>query len=103
MDLFKMAKQMHDLQGEMKKAKAALSAQSVVGEGGRGAVKVELTGAMEIKKVTVDPKVLEKPNAEQLEKMIFESVSQALERAQKLAASQLGHLTKGLGGLNPLS
>jgi DNA-binding YbaB/EbfC family protein len=103
MDLFKMAKQMKDMQGEMKKMRAALAAQSVVGEGGRGALKVELTGTMEVKKITLDPKTLEKPNVEQLEKMMEEAFAKALEKAQKLAASQLGKITGGMGGLNPFA
>jgi nucleoid-associated protein EbfC len=100
MDLLKMAKQMKDLQGEMKKTRAALAALSVVGESARGAVKVELTGTMEVKHVTVDPQALEKPDAAQLEKWIAEALAKALEKAQKLAAAQMGRLT---GGLNPFA
>ncbi len=103
MDLFKMAKQMKEMQGEMKKIRAALAEQSVIGEAGRGALQVEVTGTMEVKKVTLDPKVLEKPNAQQLEKLMEEAFGKALEKAQKLAASQVGRLTGGLGGLNPFA
>ena len=104
MDLFKMAKQMKDLQGEMKKTRAALAGQSVVGESSRGAVHVELSGTMEVKQVTLDPQILEKPDAAQLEKWIAEALAQALEKAQKLAASQVSRLTGGLGGgLNPFA
>ena len=104
MDLFKMAKQMKDLQGEMKKTRAALAAQFVVWESSRGAVKVELSGAMEVKKVTINPQFLEKLDVPQLEKWMEEAMAKALEKAQKLAASQVSRLTGGLGGgLNPFA
>jgi nucleoid-associated protein EbfC len=98
MNPFEMMKQMKNMQSEMKKIKTELAAQTVVGQSSRGAVTVELNGAMQVKQVKIDPRVLERPDAAQLEKWIAEGITQALEKAQKLAAAQMTRMT---GGINP--
>jgi len=100
MNPFEMMKQMKNMQGEMKKMRAELAAQSVTGQSSRGAVTVELTGAMQVKKVKIDPRFLEKLDIDQLEKWIAEAVNQSVEKAQKLASSQVSRLT---GGMNPFA
>ncbi len=103
MNMFNMAKKMKDMQGQMKQAKAALAAQTVIGQGGREAVVIEMNAAMDIKKVTIDEKLLEKPDKAQLEKVVKEAIEDGLRRAQKAAASQMSRITGGLGGMNPFS
>lgn len=100
MSFMNMAKQLKNMQSEMKKAKIMLSAQSVTGKSGAGAVMVEMNGAMDIKQVTIDPKAIEKQDAKYLEKMVAEAFSDALRRVQKMAGAQLGSIT-GMAGKNP--
>jgi DNA-binding YbaB/EbfC family protein len=99
MSFFDMAKQLQSMQGEMKKARAVLATQTVMGKGGNGAVSIELTGTMEVKNVTIDPKLVSKQDVPALEKYVTEAVTDGLRRAQKMATSQLGSLT-GLAGKN---
>jgi nucleoid-associated protein EbfC len=99
MNPFEMMQKMKNMQSEMKKIQAELAAETVIGKSSRGAVTVELNGAMQVKRVSIDPRFLEQPEAAQLEKWVAESVAQALEKAQKLAASRMTRMT---GGINPL-
>lgn len=101
MNPFEMMKQMRNMQGEMKKMRAELAAVNVTGQSSRGAVTVEMTGAMQVKQVKLDPRFMEKADTAQLEKWIAEAVSQAVEKAQKVAASQVSRLTGG--ALNPFA
>jgi nucleoid-associated protein EbfC len=100
MSFMNMAKQLKDMQGEMKKARAALSAISVTGKSGGNAVVVEMNGAMDIKNVTIDPKAIAKKDEKYLEKMVTEAFADALRRVQKVASSQLGSII-GMAGKNP--
>lgn len=99
MSFMNMAKQLKDMQNEMKKARAVLSAQTVTGKSGGNAVVVEMNGAMDIKNVTVDPKAIAKQDAKYLEKMVTEAFADALRRVQKMAGAQLGSIT-GMAGKN---
>lgn len=101
MSFMNMAKKLKDMRGQMKQAQAVLAAQTVTGKGGRDAVVVEMNGAMELKSIKIDPKVVEKNDVDQLEKLVKEAVGDALKRAQKVAAAQMSKLTGGMGGMNP--
>lgn len=101
MNMLNMAKKLKDMQGQMKQAKAALAAQTVIGQAGQGAVVIEMNGAMDVKKVTIDEKLIEKQDKAQIEKLVKDAMSDAIKRAQKVAASQMSRITGGLGGMNP--
>jgi len=99
MSFLNMAKQLKNMQSEMKKARAILATQTVTGRAGGNTVVVELNGAMEIKQVKIDPKILERQDVAYLERLVAEAFSDALRRVQKMASSQLGSIT-GLAGKN---
>lgn len=96
MNPFDLAKQMRSLQAEMKKAREELATQSVTGSAANGGVTIELTGAMQVKRVHIDPALREGREAARLEQYLTEALTAALNRAQKLAASHLSRLTPGL-------
>ncbi|MCD4812890.1 YbaB/EbfC family nucleoid-associated protein [bacterium] len=100
MSFLDMAKQLKNMQGEMKKARTVLAAQTVIGKAGREDVVIELSGAMEVKNVKIKPDLIEKNDVSQLEKLVKEAMADSIHRAQKLASSQIGSMT-GLGGKNP--
>ncbi len=97
MDAFKLAKQMKDLQAGMKQAQAELAAASVTGTAGRGSVRVEMTGALRLKTVTIAPELFtDRPC--RVEEFVAEAVNDALARAQKLATDRMRRFTGGLPG-----
>lgn len=100
MDLLKMAKQMGQMQAGLKQARAALAKMTVAGESRQGGVTVELTGAMEVHRVRIDPALLNTLNAPQLEQRLTEALTDALQKVQRTVATQMAPLT---GGLNPFA
>lgn len=96
MNLFNMAKQMQSMQAELKKARSTLKNLSAEGQAAGGAVRVELSGSMEVKRIHLDPALVAQNDARRLESLVQEALSQALSRVQRLAASQLGSIS-GLG------
>jgi nucleoid-associated protein EbfC len=96
MNPFELAKQMKTLQAEMKKAREELASQSVTGSAANGAVTIELSGSMQVRRVRIDPALREGREAARLEQYVAEALTAALGRAQKLAAAQLSRLTPGM-------
>lgn len=93
MSIFDLAKQLQQMQSEMKKAQDLLATKTVVGSGAGGAVIVELTGTMEVKQVTIDPQLAARQDVPALQKAVSEAVEDGLRQVHKLASSQLSGLT----------
>ena len=70
-----------------------------VAAGDDDAVVVQVTGALKLKKVTIDPDQVDLDDIGELEKMIEVAVRDALKRAQELAAEKMKPYMGGLGNL----
>jgi len=66
------------------------------GFGRRRMVKVEVTGAIELKSIKIDPTAVDPNDVEMLEDMIMAATNEALRSAQELANRRLGGITSGL-------
>jgi DNA-binding YbaB/EbfC family protein len=99
MDLGAMMKQVQRMQADMAKAQEQLADEIVEASAGGGMVKVKMTGALELREVTIDPEALDPEDAELLQDMVQAAVSEAIRSAQELAQSKLGGITGGMGGL----
>jgi len=99
MDLGAMMKQVQQMQAEMAKAQEQLAGEIVEASAGGGMVKVKMTGALELREVTIDPEALDPEDAELLQDMVQAAVSEAIRSAQELAQSRMGGITGGMGGL----
>jgi DNA-binding protein YbaB len=62
-------------------------------------VKVEVTGDLHIKSITIDPGAVDPEDVEMLSDMILAAVNEGLRSAQDLASSKLGGIAGDLGGL----
>ncbi len=96
MNFMNLAKQLQSMQSELKKARSALKNLSAEGQAAGGAVRIALSGNMEVKRIHLDPALVAQNDAGRLERLVEEALSQALSRAQRLAASHLGSIP-GLG------
>ena len=65
-----LMKQAQAMQENMKKAQDQLALMEVEGQAGAGMVKVVMTGAHEVRRVSIDPSVMD--DREMLEKATFE-------------------------------
>jgi DNA-binding YbaB/EbfC family protein len=94
-----LLKQAQKLQQDMMAAQDSLKDEVVSASAGGGMVTVEVTGDLHIKSITIDPQAVDPEDVELLQDMVLAAVNEALRSAQELAASKLGGLAGGLGGL----
>ena len=62
-------------------------------------VKVVVTGDLDIKSITIDPQAVKSGDVEMLQDLVLAAVNEGLRSAQELAASKMGGIAGGLGGL----
>jgi DNA-binding YbaB/EbfC family protein len=94
-----LLKQAQKLQQDMMSAQDSLKDEVVSASAGGGMVTVEVTGDLHVKSITIDPQAVDPDDVELLQDMVLAAVNEALRAAQELAASKLGGLAGGLGGL----
>lgn len=84
---------------KLKKAQKELAKEIVEVEAGDGAVVVQVTGELKLKKVTIDPEYVDLDDIEELERWVEIAVRDALAKAQEVAAEKMKPLMGGLGNL----
>jgi nucleoid-associated protein EbfC len=94
-----LLKQAQKMQQDMAAAQEALKAETVEASSGGGMVKVVVTGDLDIKSITIDPEAVDPEDVELLQDMVLAAVNEGLRSAQELAASKMGGIAGGLGGL----
>jgi len=91
-DLMKQAQQ---LQEQMQKAQEQLAAAEVTGEAGAGLVKVIMTGRHDVKRVAIDPSLLQE-DKEILEDLLAAAVNDAVRRVEEKNRDLLSGMTQGM-------
>jgi DNA-binding YbaB/EbfC family protein len=94
-----MMRQVQQMQEEMAKAQESLKHESVEASAGGGMVTVKVSGELEILDLRIDPGAVDPEDVELLQDMVQAALNEALRSAQELAASKMGAVTGGLGGL----
>ena len=94
-----LLKQAQKMQQDMMQAQEALKDEIVEASAGGGMVKVVVTGDLDIKSITIDPEAVDPEDVELLQDMVLAAVNEGLRSAQELAASKMGGIAGGLGGL----
>jgi len=89
--LMKQAQQMQD---NMKKAQEQLALVEVEGQSGAGMVKVQMTCAHDVRRVTIDASVMD--DKEMLEDLVAAAVNDAMRRAEQLSQERMAGFTAGL-------
>jgi DNA-binding YbaB/EbfC family protein len=98
-DLQNLMKQAQQMQEQLASAQAALAEAEVTGSAGGGLVKVTMTGAGEVRAISIDPSVVDPDDVETLEDLVLAAIHSAAEAGQKLTQEKMGPLSAGLGGL----
>ena len=90
-----LMKQAQEMQANLQKAQEELANMEVTGEAGGGMVTVVMTGRHDVRRVTVDP-VLLQDDKEMLEDLIAAAVNDAVRRVENESKERLSGLTSGL-------
>ncbi len=84
---------------KLRKAQSDLKKEIVEVEAGEGAVVVQVTGELKLKKVTIDAERVDLEDIAELEHWIEIAVRDGLTKAQEIAAEKMKPLMGGLGNL----
>ena len=89
-----LMKQAQMMQENMKKAQEQLAQLEVEGQSGAGMVKVVMTCSHDVRRVSIDPSVLD--DKEMLEDLIAAAVNDAVRRGEALSQEKISGFTAGL-------
>jgi len=84
---------------KLRKAQSDLKKEIIEVEAGDGAVVVQITGELKIKKINIDPKQVDLDDIAELEHWIEIAVRDGLTKAQEVAAEKMKPLMGSLGNL----
>lgn len=82
-----------------RKLQKQLQKEIIVVQTGEGAVRVEISGEQKIKKISINPEMIDTSDIGQLENWIEEAVKEAISKSQKLAAEKMQPMMGALGNL----
>jgi hypothetical protein len=83
------------MQEELQKAQEKLAQEEVAGESGGGMVQVIMNGTHEVKRVTIDPSLMQ-DDKEMLEDLVAAAVNDAVHRVAEKTKENMSGLTAGL-------
>lgn len=89
-----LMKQAQMMQDNMKKAQDQLAQTEVEGQSGAGMVKVVMTCAHDVRRVSIDPGVLD--DKEMLEDLLAAAFNDAVRRGEELSKEKMAGFTAGL-------
>lgn len=88
------------MQQQLLEAQAEAASQEIEVQVGGGMVKIVVTGGLEFRSISIDPKVVDPSDVEMLEDLVLAAIHDAIEQAQALSQAALGGLD--LSSLGPL-
>lgn len=89
-----LMKQAQMMQENMKKAQEQLAQTEVEGQSGAGMVRVLMTCAHDVRRVSIDPSITD--DREMLEDLIAAAMNDAVRRAEALTQEKMSGFTAGL-------
>ncbi|GAA2889620.1 YbaB/EbfC family nucleoid-associated protein [Pseudonocardia halophobica] len=98
-DMSMILQQAQKMQEQLMTAQQELAEAEVTGQAGNGLVRVTQTAAGEIRRVEIDPKIVDPEDVETLQDLLVGAIQDASRAAQELQAEKMGPLTGGLGDL----
>lgn len=95
-DIMKMLQQAQQMQGRLQEIQDELQKMTVVGSAGGGMVSVEADGKGQIRKISIDPSVVDPTDVEMLEDLVLVAMNDAQKKAAEMAQGEMGKLTGGM-------
>jgi hypothetical protein len=91
-----LMKQASQMQAKMQEMQAKLESLELTGEAGAGLVRVTLNGKGELRKLKVDPKLMDPAETEMLEDLILAAHRDAKGKIEAASAEEMQKVTGGL-------
>jgi len=94
-DFMKMLQQAQEVQGRLQQLQDELQNRTVSAASGGGMVTVTADGKGQVRKVQIDPSVVDPSDTEMLEDLILVAITEAQKKATALAEEEMRKLTGG--------
>ena len=91
-----MLKQARDLQKRMSKIQKRVEKQIMTATSGGGMVTVEISGKLQVRKVTIEPSLFKNGDATMVQDLVASAVNAAITKAQQMVADEMKEVTGGL-------
>jgi hypothetical protein len=91
-----MMKQAQAMQAKMQEMQAALERTEMTGVSGGGMVSVTVTGKGEMRRIKIDPKLIDPADVAMLEDLIVAAANDARAKVEQHMQSEMAKLTGGL-------
>jgi hypothetical protein len=95
-NLGQMMKQAQAMQAKMQEIQATLERTEVNGSAGGGMVSVTVSGKGEMRRIKIDPKLVDANEVAMLEDLIVAAVNDARAKAEQQMQAEMAKLTGGL-------
>lgn len=95
-NLGQMMKQAQEMQSKMNEIQSSLAEMEVVGSSGAGVVEIVLTGRNDVKKLKIDPSVIDKTDPGVLEDLIVAAFNDAKSKVELRANEKMAEITGGI-------
>ena len=96
-DIMKILQQAQEMQGRLQQIQDELQQKTVSAAAGGGMVTVEADGKGQVRRIKIDPSVVDPKDVEMLEDLVLVAVTEAQKKAAELAQ---GEMSKLAGGMN---
>ena len=90
MNINQLMKEAKKMQSEMEKSQEELVSKEFDATAGGGAIYVKVTGAKELKEITIKKEVVDPDDVEMLQDLIITCVNEALRKVDSAQAASLG-------------
>ena len=88
------------LLNQLRKAQKELKNEIVEVEAGDGAVVVQITGELKVKKISIDPEKIDLDDIHELERWLENCMRDGFAKAQEIATDKMKPMMGALGNLN---
>ena len=95
-NLGQMMKQAQEMQSKMTEMQDKLSKMEVTGVSGAGMIEVTLTGKNDVRKVKIDPSLIDPNDPEVLEDLIVAAFSDAKSKVEAKVSYKMSEMTGGM-------
>jgi DNA-binding YbaB/EbfC family protein len=95
-NLANMMKQAQEMQARMQEMQERLGQAEVDGVSGAGMVRVTMTGKGEVRRLKIDPALVDPAEVEVLEDLVVAALADAKAKSEAMVAEEMGKVTGGL-------
>ena len=93
----KQLAQMQAVQAKMDEVQHEIEQMETTATSGGGAVSVTVTGAKQIKDITIQQDVVDPDDVEMLQDLIITAVNEAMRQMEEISENEMNKVTDGLG------